>query len=59
MRVMLVKKAKKGTRTPKEEDITPAVEVGLAQTGKPSCFGCGDGHYLRNCKKKGTLPKEE
>ena len=59
MRVMPVKKVKKGPKVPKQEDITPSQEVGFAQTGEPLCFCCGDGHYLRDCGKKGTLPKEE
>ena len=59
MRVMPVKKTKMVTKTPKQEDVSPAEEVGLAQTGKPSCFCCGDPHYLRDCKKKGVLPKDK
>ena len=57
MRVMPMKKAKKGTKAPKQEEVAPAEEVGLAQAGEPSCFCCGDPHYLRDCKKKGTLPR--
>ena len=39
--------------------MLPSQEVGFAQTGELSCFCCGDGDYLRDCKKKGILPKEE
>ena len=39
--------------------MTPAEEVGLAQTGEPSCFCCGNPHYLCNCKKKEIIPKDQ
>ena len=44
MRVMPMKKVKKGNKVPKQEDVSPSQEVGLTQAGEPSCFYCGDGH---------------
>ena len=56
---MLVKKAKRSNKSSKQDEALPSQEVGLAQSGEPTCFCCGEKHYLQDCKRKGVLSKEE
>ena len=65
MRVIPQKKKKRNEnekyKTDKKEEISTAEETGLAQQAReePSCYCCGEKHYLRECKVKHSTSKEK